>query len=148
MKLWRSGAVIVGVAIGMAAGIVGYTFVYAKGAAYLTNNPAACVNCHIMREQYDGWILSSHRAVAVCNDCHAPHGLIGKYAVKAENGFRHSLAFTTGRFHEPIQIRARNQAVTEGACRSCHQEIVQAIDAHHAVPAQECIRCHRTVGHP
>jgi cytochrome c nitrite reductase small subunit len=67
---------IAGIIIGMTAGLViglgGYTFLYARGASYLTDNPAACANCHIMQEQYDGWIKASHRAAAVCNDCHTP----------------------------------------------------------------------------
>ncbi len=142
-------AVVLSVTIGLAVGVGAYTFVYARGAAYLTNDPAACLNCHVMREQFDGWIASSHRAVAVCNDCHAPHAsLLAKYATKAENGFWHSFAFTTGRFHEPIVIRARNRAVTEAACRHCHQPIVEAITVHPGSPeAVECIRCHRSVGH-
>ena len=41
-----------------------YTFAYARGWSYLTDNPAACANCHVMREQFDGWLKSSHRAVA------------------------------------------------------------------------------------
>ena len=141
-------AVVLAVTIGLAIGIGAYTFVYAKGAAYLTNDPRACVNCHVMREQFDGWIVSSHRAVAVCNDCHAPHDLVGKYTTKAINGFWHSVAFTSGRFHEPIEIGARNRRVTEGACRDCHRAVVEAIDAH---PKKgegiECVRCHRSVGH-
>ncbi len=27
----------------------GYTFYYAEGASYLSDDPRACVNCHIMR---------------------------------------------------------------------------------------------------
>jgi cytochrome c nitrite reductase small subunit len=137
-----------GVAFGVAAGVGGYTFVYAKGGSYMTNDPRACANCHIMQEQYDGWLKSSHRNVAVCNDCHTPHDFIGKYTTKALNGYHHSLAFTTGEFHEPIQIKARNKAITEAACRSCHQEITQAIDPVHR-PDEEmsCIRCHSSVGH-
>ena len=141
-------AVVVALAIGVAVGLGAYTFVYARGASYLTNDPNACVNCHVMREQFDGWIVSSHRAVAVCNDCHAPHDPVGKYVTKAINGFWHSVAFTTARFHEPIEIGARNRTVTEGACRHCHAEIVEAIDAR---PRRDepidCIRCHRSVGH-
>ena len=139
---------VIAIAVGVAIGIGAYTFVYAKGASYLTNDPNACANCHVMREQLDGWIASSHRAVAVCNDCHAPHDLVGKYATKAINGFWHSVAFTTGRFHEPIAITRRNREVTEGTCRDCHRAIVDAIDARapHDRP-MECIRCHRSVGH-
>ena len=91
-------SLILEIAIGMVVGIGVYTFLYAKGASYLTNNPAACANCHIMQEHYDGWLKSSHRAVATCNDCHTPANFIRKYVTKASNGFWHSFAFTTGRF--------------------------------------------------
>jgi cytochrome c nitrite reductase small subunit len=138
---------------GVAVGVGGFTFIYAKGASYLGHDSAACANCHVMKEQFDGWAKSSHRAVAECNDCHAPHALLPKLAVKAENGFRHSLMFTTGRFHEPIQITPRNRAVTENACRHCHEEVVEAmigVDAsvHRSDDAVSCIRCHGAVGHP
>jgi cytochrome c nitrite reductase small subunit len=141
--------VIVGAVLGLLVGLGLYTFVYAQGASYMTNDPAACVNCHVMNEQYDGWLKSSHRAVAVCNDCHAPHTFFGKYATKAINGFWHSFAFTTGRFPDNIQITSRNHRVTESACRSCHDDIVHAIDVsgRAADEAISCVRCHGSVGH-
>jgi cytochrome c nitrite reductase small subunit len=71
--------VALAVLAGRAIGVGIYTFGYAKGASYLTNDPGACANCHVMREQYDAWLKASHHAVAVCNDCHAPHTLAGKY---------------------------------------------------------------------
>jgi cytochrome c nitrite reductase small subunit len=46
-------AVAIGSVIAVVLGIGGYTFVYARRASGLTNDPAACANCHIMREQYD-----------------------------------------------------------------------------------------------
>jgi len=104
--------------LGAAIGVGAYTFAYAKGGSYLTDNPAACANCHIMQEHYNGWEKSSHRAVAVCNDCHTPPGFLAKYSVKASNGFWHSFAFTTGRFPEPLRIKPHN-----------------------------CVRCHSSVGH-
>ena len=142
-RIWLAFAV----AIGLAAGIGGYTFVYAHGASYLTNDPAACINCHVMREQYDGWIKSSHRAVAVCNDCHTPHDLVGKYATKGQNGFWHSFYFTTGAFPDPIQITERNRRVTEAACRRCHADIVDQMIGGPGRNDVECLRCHRSVGH-
>jgi nitrite reductase (cytochrome c-552) len=51
-----------------------------------------------MEDNYSAWLTSSHHTVATCNDCHAPHDLLGKYPIKATNGFFHSLAFTTGDF--------------------------------------------------
>ena len=134
---------------GALVGIGVFTFGYAKGAAYMTNDPAACVNCHVMRPQYEGWLKSSHGKVAVCNDCHTPPGLVGKYATKAQNGFWHSYYFTTGWFEDNILITPRGRAVTEEACRKCHQDIVQGIEGPHAGEKGEmsCIRCHNSVGH-
>jgi cytochrome c nitrite reductase small subunit len=145
------------VLIGVAAGIGGFTFVYARGASYLTDDPSACANCHVMNEQFSGWQKSSHHAVATCNDCHTPHGFAAKYLVKALNGWHHSSAFTTGNFHEPIRITARNRAITEAQCRRCHAELVATITAMEAGAAAagphagagdlSCIRCHNSVGH-
>ena len=144
----RAFSIGLGALIGLAIGLGAYTFVYARGASYLTNDPRACANCHVMNEQLDGWLRSSHRAVAVCNDCHTPPGLIAKYATKASNGFWHSFYFTTETFHEPIRITERNRRVTERACRKCHQPIVDAIDAGHGEGRElACIPCHRNVGH-
>jgi cytochrome c nitrite reductase small subunit len=166
----RMMAFSVAVALGVAAGLGAFTFVYAKGASYLTTDPAACANCHIMEEHYAAWLKSSHRHVATCADCHMPHDLIGKYSAKASNGFWHSLAFTTGRFPDPLQIKPHNRAITERTCRDCHGQIVEAIDARETVDAGaassseerpaihdstvvegggdlSCIRCHTYVGH-
>lgn len=145
--LWTTGlAVLIGAAIGLGA----YTFAYAQGYSYLLDDPNACANCHVMQEQFDGWTHSSHRAVATCNDCHTPHDdPIAKWYVKGRNGFWHAYYFTTGTFHEPIQITEPNRKVTEAACRHCHGDLVQAMDGGdpHADPSS-CIRCHGAVGHP
>ena len=134
--------------LGVAIAVGGYTFVYARGWAYMTNDPRACANCHVMEQQYSGWLKGSHRSVAVCNDCHTPPGLIPKYMVKAENGFRHSFAFTTGRFPDQIHIVPSDLAVTERACRKCHESIVTAIEGPNGEAGRlSCVRCHRSVGH-
>ena len=124
----------VAVVFGLLVGLGLYTFVYAQGASYLTNDPAACVNCHVMNEQYNGWLKSSHHTVAVCNDCHAPHDIF---------------AFTSGRFPDNIQITPRNHRITEAACRSCHSDMVHAIDVSGRADREaiSCVRCHGTVGH-
>jgi cytochrome c nitrite reductase small subunit len=58
----RAAAISVGVLFGSATGIGGYTLIYARGGSYLTNNPKACANCHIMQDHYDAWVKSSHRS--------------------------------------------------------------------------------------
>lgn len=152
----RYAALAATIAVGLTLGLGAYTFGYARGASYLTNDPAACANCHVMTEHFDAWAKSSHRAVAVCNDCHAPHNLIGKYATKARNGFWHSFYFTTGRYPQPLRITPRDSVITEATCRYCHATIVEQIDAPAASAhsptatpgaATSCIRCHADVGH-
>jgi cytochrome c nitrite reductase small subunit len=126
---------ITAILIGMAMGVGVFTFVYAEGHSYLTDDSSACANCHIMEAQYSSWMKSSHRSVAVCNDCHTPHNLVGKYSTKARNGFWHSYYFTLGGFHEPIQATPRSREITEAACRDCHGQITGAlIEAEHVPP--------------
>ena len=136
--------------MGAAVGLGSYTFIYARGYSYLTNDPAACANCHIMQDHFAAWTKASHRAVATCNDCHTPPGLLPKYTTKAINGFNHSFAFTTGRFPEPLRITPRNHDITEQACRTCHAELTASIEAAAAATHQTalvCTTCHNTVGH-
>lgn len=138
----------VGVAVGLALGIGAYTFVYAEGASYLTDNPAACANCHVMNEQFSGWMKSSHRRAAVCNDCHTPSGFIAKYATKASNGFWHSYAFTTGDFPDQIRIKPHNREIANDGCRKCHAELTLSIEGIHAGNDRIlCVSCHPSVGH-
>ena len=44
---------VLAVLLGILAGVGGYTFVYAEGLSYMSNDPKVCVNCHIMQPQYD-----------------------------------------------------------------------------------------------
>lgn len=138
---------VVGV-LGVLGGLGAFTFGYGEGHAYLRNDPATCANCHVMQGHYDSWIQSSHKDVATCNDCHLPHDFVGKWVTKADNGFFHSLAFTTGDFHEPIRIKPRNRRVTQHACLYCHGDLVD-----HMLPAESsddvalCVKCHSDVGH-
>jgi cytochrome c nitrite reductase small subunit len=136
--------------VGVLAGVGSYTFLYAKGYSYLTNDPRACANCHVMQDHFDAWTRASHRSVAVCNDCHTPPGLVPKYLTKAQNGFWHSFYFTTGRYPDPLRITPRNQRVTELACRTCHAEMTASIDPAHGAAGQrglQCTSCHEEVGH-
>jgi cytochrome c nitrite reductase small subunit len=170
-----AGPALAAAAIGLAVGLGAFTFGYAKGASYLSTDPAVCANCHIMGEHFAAWQRSSHRQAAGCADCHMPHDAVGKYAAKASNGFWHSLAFTTGSFPDPLQIKPHNRAITERTCRDCHGDIVAAIDPGDSrrpiairtgvagIPTSErpqihdgpldagdresCVRCHADVGH-
>ncbi|MBK1699577.1 cytochrome c nitrite reductase small subunit [Thiococcus pfennigii] len=141
-------AIALAAALGVLGGVGLFTLGYGNGLSYLTDDPTACINCHLMQDPFDAWVKSSHRGVAGCNDCHLPHDPVGKWLIKADNGFFHALAFTTGDFHEPLQIRPRNRRVTQAACLHCHRPFVD-----HMLPAEPgdqallCVHCHSDVGH-
>jgi cytochrome c nitrite reductase small subunit len=130
-------------------GLSGYTFHYAEGGSYFSNDPRACVNCHVMREAYDGWQKASHHTAAACNDCHVPQQPLAKLAAKAENGFWHSKGFTLQDFAEPIRIKPKNAEILQANCIRCHGELVGDILAHGppGTPLNNCVRCHPSVGH-
>ena len=140
--------------LGVLIGVGTFTFGYGKGASYLGNDPQSCVNCHVMQEHFDSWQQSSHRHVAVCNDCHLPHDFLGKWITKADNGLFHSIAFTFQDYHDPIQIKPRNKIVTQNACIACHEDLVHALlpVETHTEDAKKndmlsCVHCHSDVGH-
>jgi len=146
----KGSVALVAVALpaGVLLGLALFTFGYARGHSYMTDDPGACVNCHVMRDQFEGWLRSSHRTAAVCNDCHTPPGFVPKYFTKALNGFNHSLAFTTGRFPDQIQITGRNKRVADESCLKCHGEITDSLrTARHGKQEVDCVFCHRNVGH-
>lgn len=145
---FRIPAVILGTLTGVSLGLGVFTFVYARGGSYLTDAAGACANCHVMREHHESWMKGSHRSAAVCNDCHTPAGLAPKYLTKIRNGFFHSWAFTTGWFPDEIQITPHSFTVTEDACRKCHDDIVNGIQAVRGTQEEiSCIPCHAAVGH-
>jgi cytochrome c nitrite reductase small subunit len=133
--------------LGSVLGIGLYTLSYAQGLSYLGNDPSACVNCHIMRDVYDGWNHSSHRSVATCNDCHVPHSFPAKYIAKGLNGWHHSVAFTTDNFAEPIRIKRGNKEILQQNCLYCHGELVDPLIQHGDGNSFDCTRCHGRVGH-
>lgn len=150
IKTWCGLSVPVLILCGLAGAALGtasYTVQYAEGFSYLSNDPKACVNCHIMREQYDGWQKASHHAVATCNDCHVPHQFVPKYLIKAENGFWHSKGFTLQDFPEPIRLRPSSSRILNRNCVFCHHELVNDILGHAGQETTDCVRCHASVGH-
>jgi cytochrome c nitrite reductase small subunit len=102
-----------------------------------------------MQDEYDSWQKGTHHVAAACVDCHLPHEFIPKMIAKTDNGWRHSKAFTTQNFHEPIQITPRNSAILQDNCLRCHGDFVHSITggAEAGPEAVSCVHCHRGVGH-
>jgi cytochrome c nitrite reductase small subunit len=136
-------AMLLAVPIGVGA----FTFVYAKGFSYLSTDPRACVNCHVMNPQYDGWLKSGHRHAASCVACHLPDHGLAKWVAKADHGFRHSAAFTLQNFKEPIEITPRDRQIVRDNCVRCHAEFVHAAVGVAPHGEIDCLHCHGRAGH-
>ena len=96
-----------------------------NATSYLSDDPRACLNCHIMAPQFATWQRGSHARVASCNDCHVPHdNIFRKYFFKAMDGSRHAFMFT---FHlEPQVIRVHEPGikVIQENCMHCHEDLL------------------------
>ncbi|MGI9553643.1 MAG: cytochrome c nitrite reductase small subunit [Thermodesulfobacteriota bacterium] len=141
--------IFLSIAIGSLIGLGGFTFYYGEGLSYLSTDPKACINCHIMQSQYDSWQKASHQTAATCVQCHLPQDFPNKYISKAVNGYNHSRAFTLQDFHEPIMITQKNRLILQNNCIECHGEMAyNLVHINTTIPdAVKCVKCHRTVGH-
>lgn len=149
---WRSVAVI---SIGV---IVGLGFFMAKEASlvsYMSDNPQACVNCHVMTPMYNSWMHSSHRENANCNDCHVPHNNVAnKYFFKAKDGLFHASVFTARMEPEVMFMREESQEVVQNNCIRCHvQQVTQTkydgwLEGHRGSRTdRKCWECHQEIPH-
>lgn len=149
---WRSVAVL---SMGV---IVGMGFFLAKEASlvsYMSDNPKACVNCHVMTPVYNSWMHSSHRERASCNDCHVPQdNLINKYFFKAKDGLFHATIFTARMEPEVMFIREESKKVVQNNCIRCHvQQVTQVkyngwLDDHKENrTTRNCWSCHQELPH-
>lgn len=127
----------------------------AEVISYASDDPKACVNCHVMISEYNSWMHSSHRERASCNDCHVPHNnVINKYFFKAKDGLLHASVFTTRREPEVIAMRPESQRVVQTNCIRCHvQQVTQIkyadlLESHRRDRTErQCWSCHREVAH-
>lgn len=144
------------IAGGLAAGLGGYTVYMSRAFSYLSDDPAACINCHIMTPYYQSWDRSSHALWATCNDCHVPQdSLAAGYLFKAQDGLYHAAMFTFKAEPQVIRPRAASNRVIMENCIRCHTqlntEFVKTGMATYADVAsgkqKACWDCHRDVPH-
>ena len=145
----------VNILIAFFVGIFFYTLYVSNAVSYLSDNPETCVNCHVMRSEFATWQHSSHREVAVCNDCHVPHNnVFSKYYFKAKDGLRHATMFTFHMEPQVIKMHEAGQRVVQENCKGCHQRINEQVgllnislkDKIHD-NGKLCWDCHREVPH-
>ena len=149
---WR---IVVMLLLGILIGLVLFILHAARATSYLSDDPKACVNCHVMAPQFATWERGSHGKVTNCNDCHVPQdNFINKYLFKASDGLRHSFMFTFRLEPQVIQIKHAGKKAVQQNCIRCHSNVIhpislRAISAKSIIEEEEryCWDCHRETPH-
>lgn len=150
---WRFPVIIL---VGIFFGLGFYILYISNAVSYLSDDPRACINCHVMTPEYATWERGSHgRNVATCNDCHVPQdNIFRKLYFKAQDGLRHATIFTLRAEPQVIQIKDAGKAVVQENCIRCHSNYLhpaslRSINAKAIYEDQEqlCWDCHRNTPH-
>ena len=141
---------------GIISGLLCYTVYMSRAFSYLSDDPSACVNCHIMTPYYQTWMHSSHAQWANCNDCHVPHNnVINKYAFKAQDGLYHAAVFTMRAEPQAIRAKQASSQVIMNNCIRCHTQLntefvntgmIDYVQAQNGA-GKACWDCHTQVPH-
>jgi cytochrome c nitrite reductase small subunit len=133
--------ILVGVAIGL--GIVVARI--ANAVSYLSDEPAACINCHVMTDAYASWQRGSHARVANCVDCHVPHtNVVAKFAFKGMDGTKHAYVFTMRQEPQTLVLSETAAPAIQSNCVRCHINRFQMIRLADA-SERRCWSCHTNV---
>lgn len=152
-RAWKVFALVV---LGVLVGGGGFFLYMLRAHTYLTDDPAACVNCHIMGPYYATWFHSSHARDATCNDCHVPHeNPVKKWAFKGMDGMRHVAVFLTRGEHQVIQANDASAEVIMNNCIRCHTQLNTEFVSTGRIDfmmsqvgeGKACWDCHRSVAH-
>lgn len=150
---WKITAIVLA---GIISGTGIFTLYIARVHSYLSDDPATCVNCHIMAPYYATWSHSAHSRNATCNDCHVPHDSFArKWFFKGKDGLRHAAIFTMKGERQVIQAVDESAAVIMQNCIRCHTQLNTVFVStgkvtHEMVKAGQgkaCWDCHREVPH-
>lgn len=152
-RKWKVFAVIV---LGVIVGGGGFFLYMLRAHTYLADDPAACVNCHIMGPYYATWFHSSHSRNATCNDCHVPHeNAFRKWAFKGMDGMRHVAVFLTRGEKEVLRANKESSQVIMNNCIRCHTQLNTEFVSTGRIDymmsqvgeGKACWDCHREVPH-
>ncbi len=140
---------------GLIAGLGFYVLQVSNATSYLSDDPRACINCHVMTPEFITWDHSSHKNVATCNDCHVPHDNIANmYYFKAKDGLYHASVYTLRAEPQAIKMREPSQKVVQNNCIRCHMDQVADAKMNAWVEnhkenktSRQCWECHRETPH-
>ncbi len=151
-KEWRVPVIIL---LGAIVGLGLYIVNISNVVSYMSDDPKACINCHVMTAEYITWDHSSHREVATCNDCHVPHdNFFNTYYFKAKDGLYHASVFTMRMEPQAIVMKEASAEVVQSNCVRCHEtqvtdaKMASWVDSHKENrTTRQCWECHTHVPH-
>ncbi len=130
---------------GVAVGALLLVVRASRALSYLSDDPAVCINCHVMNVPYATWRRGSHGHVASCVDCHLPHdNIVRKFAFKAMDGGRHSYVFTFRLEPQVLHLSRGAVPVIQKNCLRCHHDQFQMIRLAET-SERRCWDCHRNI---
>jgi cytochrome c nitrite reductase small subunit len=141
--------------LGVLTGVVFVVLYISNAWSYLSDDPTACMNCHIMAPQYATWEKGSHGRVTNCNDCHVPHNnFVRKYLFKASDGLRHASIFTFRLEPDVIRVKSAGIGVIQENCIRCHIRLIECnslvtvtLETVNHGDGKLCWDCHRETPH-
>ncbi|MCF0184531.1 MAG: cytochrome c nitrite reductase small subunit [Bacteroidaceae bacterium] len=154
LKLWQKMLAIC--MAGVILGCGGLFLYLLRAHTYLGNDPAACMNCHLMTPYYATWMHSSHSRNATCNDCHVPHDNFAKYwAFKGTDGMKHVSYMLFGLERMAPEAEDATAQVVMDNCIRCHAELNTELVKTGKIDymmvqtgeGKACWDCHRDVPH-
>lgn len=141
----------------------GFTAYNTNAVSYLSDDSAACNNCHVMNDVYAAWRKGPHAQIvagkprATCNDCHLPHdSFTSKWMYKAQSGMNHAYMFTfkLDSLPQHFDATAVTKTNVQANCVRCHEQLVGVVvnattkpDDPHLNGSLQCAKCHASVGH-
>lgn len=145
----------VAIASAIFIGLSLFVIYISNATSYLSDEPEACINCHVMTSEYVSWQNGSHGKVTICNDCHVPHdNFIRKYYFKANDGLRHSFMFTFRLEPQVIQMKEAGKNVVQENCKRCHSHLLTMVTSDNIYggnykhgEGKLCWECHRETPH-
>jgi cytochrome c nitrite reductase small subunit len=136
------------IAVIAAVGALGYFVFVTDATAHMGSDPETCANCHNMDSQYEDFYHGAHKGVAVCVDCHLPHGNFAVYyAEKGRQGAKDVFAFVSGNIPEKIRATDQTRGIIQANCVHCHESAAETVVMGAQPFDRYCWDCHRNIMH-
>ena len=140
MKIWQWLLILAVIGFGM--------MLLIKIPALGLSEAGFCGQCHVMDDQVDAYLHSSHANAANCGDCHDPDALVTGSMFAAYVGARDVYRVVTNTAPLEIKTTDLSKKVIQENCMRCHGDIMVMTGNTSDEGGSYCFHCHRNIVHP